>query len=140
MAAWVERADYGNADIGGGIDRFWLSGDLRISPLQQLDFLESLQQGALPFSADVMEMGRQILVREAGKDWSWSHKTGTALDEDLDLGWLVGSTENQGRSWVFALNLDLPPVGGLGSQIEPQSRLSIARSILEAEGALPAEG
>ena len=37
MAEWVTAAGYGNADISGGIDEFWLSGDLRISPLGQLD-------------------------------------------------------------------------------------------------------
>src|SRR5690606_38401939 len=28
MQAWLDRIDYGNRDIGGGIDRFWLDGEL----------------------------------------------------------------------------------------------------------------
>jgi beta-lactamase class D len=31
MREWVERLDYGNKDIGGGIDLFWLQGSLRVS-------------------------------------------------------------------------------------------------------------
>jgi beta-lactamase class D len=29
---WLRQAQYGNQDIGGGIERFWLDGDLRTSP------------------------------------------------------------------------------------------------------------
>ncbi len=137
MAGWVERADYGNADIGGGIDEFWLRGELRISPVEQLDFLERMVEGELPFSSAVVDAVREILVREQGDDWSWSHKTGTALAAEPTLGWLVGTTHNRGREWVFAMNLDLS-IGGLdGEQIDPQLRQRIAREVLVAEGALP---
>lgn len=136
MADWVAQAEYGNADIGGGIDRFWLNGDLRISPLQQLDFLERLATGDLPFSAGNLAAVRDIIVRESGDGWSWSHKTGTALSEEPTLGWLVGITEHDGRTWVYALNIDMPEVDGV-STIEPGLREQLARRILTEAGALP---
>ena len=37
-----------NRDIGGGIDQFWLTGALRIDPVQQVDFVDRLRRGALP--------------------------------------------------------------------------------------------
>jgi len=35
MKYWLDKANYGNADTSGGIDKFWLTGVLRISPKQQ---------------------------------------------------------------------------------------------------------
>ena len=39
MQEWLDRCSYGNRDISGGIDRFWLSSSLKISPFEQIDFL-----------------------------------------------------------------------------------------------------
>ena len=137
MLEWVTRASYGNMDIGGGIDEFWLRGELRISPLEQLDFLEDFANRELPFQPEVMSAVADILIREQGDGWTWSHKTGTTLAEDPDLGWLVGITEHEGRTFVFAMNLDLEPLTKVDTQLDSQVRQNIAREILAREGALP---
>lgn len=138
MLELVQSAGYGNEALGGPIDEFWLTGDLAISSLEQLDFLERLVTGDMPFAPEYIDAVRDILVRQAGEDWSWSHKTGTALVEEPDLGWLIGSTTWGDRQWVFALNIDLEVAGDVASQIDPQVRQDIARRILEEVGALPA--
>ena len=137
MSDWVSKAEYGNADISGGIDQFWLSGALRISVFEQIDFLSRLVQGELPFSGQTVAAVREILVRESGDGWAWSHKTGTSLSSIPDLGWLVGIAENANEEWVFALNIDLERVDDVATQLNPQARQRIARVILESEGALP---
>lgn len=137
MIHWLNEAEYGNASIGSEIDDFWLVGDLRISPLEQLDFLERLVTRDLPFDPMVMDSVADIIVQERGSQWSWSFKTGTALIEDPDLGWLVGMTEYDGTQWVFALNIDLTSTDALEGQLDPQLRQTIARSILVLAGALP---
>lgn len=140
--ARMERAvgdvGYGNADIGGPIDEFWLRGDLRISPLEQLDFLADLVTDDLPFSVEDQASVREILVRETGDGWTWAHKTGTALSARPVLGWLVGYTTTAGDSWVFAMNLDLGDATDAGSQVDPQLRITLSRRLLESAGALPA--
>lgn len=137
MQRWVVDAQYGNGDIGGGIDRFWLDGDLRISPLEQLDFLERFVRRELPFRTEVQDAVADILVRERGDNWTWSHKTGTAFVQDPVLGWLVGFSSNEGRTFVFAMNLDLASATDAASQLSPQVRQSLTRAILQSEGALP---
>lgn len=137
MAEWVSRAEYGNDNIGGGITDFWLSGDLRISPIEQLEFLRRFVEKDLPFRPEVMAQVREILIRERGPDWTWSHKTGTALADSPALGWLVGITEHQGRTWVFALNVDLEPEVDLATETRPSSRVDLARALLRSAGALP---
>ncbi len=137
MQDWVEQAGYGNADIGGGIDQFWLDGDLRISATEQVEFLERFVTSELPFRPDVVDAVAEILVREEGTEWTWSHKTGTALAADPVLGWLVGTTEFDGRQFVFAMNLDLESRTSVDTQIDPQVRQLLTRRILESQGALP---
>src|SRR5690606_28529958 len=48
MREWLDRFDYGNRDMSGGIDQFWLRGGLRISAVQQVEFLRKLAEGRLP--------------------------------------------------------------------------------------------
>ncbi|MEO1056509.1 MAG: penicillin-binding transpeptidase domain-containing protein [Actinomycetota bacterium] len=139
MQEVVSAVGYGNARVGPNVDDFWLRGDLRISPQEQLDFLEQLHTGDLPFADEHLAAVRDIIVRERGNGWTWSHKTGTALAGEQALGWLVGIAEYDGDAWVFALNLDLGPSDdtALERQIDPQVRLDIARAALVELGALP---
>ena len=61
MQKYVDLFDYGNRDIGGGIDQFWLTGDLRIDPVQQVDFVDRLRRGVLPVSKRSQDLVRDIL-------------------------------------------------------------------------------
>jgi beta-lactamase class D len=44
MQKYLDLFEYGNRDIGGGIDQFWLTGKLRIDPVQQIDFVDRLSR------------------------------------------------------------------------------------------------
>jgi beta-lactamase class D len=65
MQDWLDRVGYGNRNIGGGIDRFWLDGDLRISQVEQVRFLQRLASGSLPFRPDVQEAEQQLVAANA---------------------------------------------------------------------------
>ena len=58
MQDWLVRLDYGNRAISGGIDRFWLTGGLRVSPLEQINFLRRLDQGTLPVKPKSLDVVR----------------------------------------------------------------------------------
>src|ERR1700738_4415770 len=109
MQKYVDLLEYGNRDIGGGIDQFWLTGNLRIDPIQQIDFVDRLRRGALPVSKRSQELVRDILPVTKSGDAVIRAKTGL-LGAELgkpSLGWLVGWAEKAGASTVFALNLDV---------------------------------
>src|SRR5213080_4128408 len=61
MQKYVDLFEYGNRSIGGGIDQFWLTGELRIDPVQQVDFVDRLRRGVLPISKRSQELVRDIL-------------------------------------------------------------------------------
>jgi beta-lactamase class D len=108
MQKYVDLFEYGNRNIGGGIDQFWLTGDLRIDPVQQVDFVDRLRRGVLPISKRSQDLVRDILpVTQAGGAVIRA-KSGLLGAErgKPSLGWMVGWAEKGEARAVFALNMD----------------------------------
>jgi beta-lactamase class D len=108
MQKYVDLFEYGNRNIGGGIDQFWLTGDLRIDPVQQVDFLDRLRRGALPISKRSQDLVRDILPVTKVGDSIIRTKSGLLGAEigKPSLGWMVGWAEKGSSQTVFALNMD----------------------------------
>jgi len=49
MKRYLTQFNYGNQDISGGIDRFWLGSSLRISAEEQVAFLMKFYRGELGY-------------------------------------------------------------------------------------------
>lgn len=106
MHEYVGRARYGNGDTGGE-SPFWLNGNLRISPIGQVRFLERLHERALPFSGRAMDAVEGLLVEHKTPSYVLRGKTGWARQEPVDVGWYVGCVTRDGRPYYFALNMDV---------------------------------
>jgi beta-lactamase class D len=96
MRDYLRRFDYGNGDMSGGIDHFWLEGGLRISADEQVDFLRRLHEGKLGVSARSMQILKELLVLEKGAGYRLSGKTGSGRTEGIGMAWLVGWVERPG--------------------------------------------
>jgi beta-lactamase class D len=134
MQKCVSALRYGNEDVSGGIDRFWLGSSLQISPDEQVDFLARLHAGALPVSARSLAIVKDILVQDPpGPALVYRGKTGSCEDPGASEphGWWVGSVEKEGRLFVFAALVEGP--GASGMVCRP-----MAESALAALGVLPA--
>jgi beta-lactamase class D len=109
MQKYVDLFEYGNRDIGGGIDQFWLTGNLRIDPVQQVDFVDRLRRGTLPVSKRSQDLVRDILPVTKVGDSTIRAKSGLLGAEigKPSLGWMVGWAEKGSAQTVFALNLDV---------------------------------
>jgi beta-lactamase class D len=108
MKKYVDLLEYGNRDIGGGIDQFWLTGNLRIDPVQQVDFLDRLRRGTLPVSKRSQNLVRDIVPVTKVGDSVIHAKSGLLGAErgQASLGWMVGWAEKGAAQTVFALNMD----------------------------------
>jgi beta-lactamase class D len=108
MQKYVDLFEYGNRDIGGGIDQFWLTGNLRIDPIQQVDFVDRLRRGVLPVSKRSQDLVRDILPVTKVGDSIIRAKSGLLGAEvgKPSLGWMVGWAEKRDARTVFALNID----------------------------------
>jgi beta-lactamase class D len=106
MQKYVDLFDYGNRDIGGGIDQFWLTGNLRIDPIEQIDFVDRLRRRALPISKRSQDLVADILPVTKVGDNIIRAKSGLTGREQGSLGWMVGWAEKGEAHTVFALNMD----------------------------------
>jgi beta-lactamase class D len=132
MQHYIDAVGYGNRDISGGDDSFWLQGNLRISPQQQIDFLVRLYRNELPFRPEVMETVKRIMGSEQGPSYVLRNKTGLAiLEGDHHIGWWVGWVEEKDEVTFFAIALEaIAP----GEGFNP-ARIAIARDALNSLGA-----
>jgi len=106
MNEFVQRANYGNMDVSGPIDRFWLGSSLLISANEQIEFLKRLHDDALPFSKRSMGIVRRILVLEQTGEYVLRGKTGFSIDAaNSGAGWFVGYLERGGQIYYFATNI-----------------------------------
>ena len=106
MQAYINQANYGNKIIGEQIDRFWLDGPLKITAYQQLEFVEKLYTGHLPFSKTNIEIVKDIIVQSKTPTRILSGKTGSDYDgKNVIRGWFVGHIKSNGRDHVFVTNI-----------------------------------
>ena len=85
---YVKMLEYGNMDLSGDIDKFWLSGNLKISPNEQIALLKKLYHNKLPFSQRTMDIVKKIMVFKESKDYIIRAKTGGS--DIYNVGWFVG--------------------------------------------------
>jgi beta-lactamase class D len=128
---YVDLFDYGNRDMAGdplhpdGLMHAWIDSSLRISPREQVTFLEKLVNGRLPVATSAFARTSEITEVVRRQDgWIVHGKTGTgfpttALGHDDVVhgwGWFVGWATKAGRTRVFArlIQDDEQQAGGAG--------------------------
>ena len=134
MQHYIDAVGYGNRDISGGDDSFWLEGNLRISPVQQIDFLKRLYENTLPFRPEVMDTTKAIMVSEQTPQYTLRSKTGLAiLPGQHNVGWWIGWVEKGEDVTFFATALEAvdPDASFLAT------RIATARNALVHLGVLP---
>lgn len=114
---YVSAFDYGNrhldsvAGMDDAVALSELSPTLRISPLEQTDFLRKVVNRSLPLSAHAYDVTERLLKAAAlPNGWQVYGKTGTASvqladgsrSDEQDIGWYVGWVVKDGRTLVFA--------------------------------------
>jgi beta-lactamase class D len=107
MAAGVKSLAYGNMETGKVIDRFWLDGPLKISAIEQVEFLRRLLADEFPLKKETMQQVRSIVPTEPSDAGTIHFKTGWCTATQPQIGWIVGWLERDGKDYPFALNIDM---------------------------------
>ena len=131
MKRWIDSLSYGNKNIGGPIDSFWLNNHLKISPDEQLGLLKRLYFDQLPFRKSVQQIVRDVMLQEDKTNYKLSYKTGWGFDEENNsIGWVTGWVEENRHVYFFVTlikskdkNMDMKRV-----------RMDITRDILKELG------
>ena len=140
---YVNTFDYGNKDLSGdpgknnGLTRAWLSSSLKITPLQQLLFLQKLLAHELPVKQETYQFieplfkqnstdGKFDLYGKTGTVVSPVDKNGAKL-EDRQFGWFVGWVQKHDKKFIFVNLVNEPKQEGVFSgpkaKADIQSRL-----------------
>ena len=118
---YVTKFDYGNNDLSGdkeqnnGLTNAWLSSSLKISAIEQIDFLQKMLAGKLPIKPHAIAMTKNILfVEELKNGWKFYSKTGMGSllnadgtkNPDLYHGWFIGWIEKGDRRIIFSNHIE----------------------------------
>lgn len=131
MQRWIDTLGYGNKNIKGPIDSFWLNNTLKISPDEQLGLIKRLYFDKLPFEKRTQQIVRDVMLQEDNTLYKLSYKTGWGFDEnDHSIGWLVGWIE-ENRHVYFIVTLIKSPDKNIDMKTV---RLNITKGILKEMG------
>ncbi|MBX9464042.1 MAG: class D beta-lactamase [Aquamicrobium sp.] len=117
MTDYGVKLGYGNADFTGdpgrnnGLERSWIGSSLKISPREQVGFLQNFLNRKLPVNAAAIDRTIEVVestTTEGG--WTVSGKTGSAYPRNADgslnrargWGWFVGWATRDDAVVVFA--------------------------------------
>ena len=103
MKNYIDSLSYGNGNISGPIDSFWLNNKLKISPDEQIGLMKRLYFDQLPFRKSVQQTVRDVMLMEDNTAYKLSYKTGWGFDETNNaIGWAVGWIEENRHVYFFA--------------------------------------
>jgi beta-lactamase class D len=130
MRGFLGDFGYGNQNISGPIDEFWLDGQLRITPRGQVEFLHRMLSGELPLKRSNVELVWRLLEIESGPGFTFRGKTGLGSQDGRAVGWLVGYVERAGHRWAYATLVR--GRGGADMDAEMTRLMPVRRSITRA--------
>lgn len=133
---YLASMEYGNQDASHGLidpgplNPFWIDESLKISPKEQVVFLQKMLRNQLPVSSYATQMTKAILFREnLPEGWKLFGKTGWSGPKNApawEYSWFVGWIEKDHSFYLFAylihdqkINLDqrLPRIKQLLTQV-----------------------
>lgn len=102
MKKYLEIISYGNQDISGGLDRFWLGSSLEITPIEQVEFLIKFYNNEFNFSEDTINTVKSIIKQ---KDLSYDiyGKSGSSGE---GMSWFIGYVIKNDKPYFFATYLE----------------------------------
>lgn len=119
---YLKQFNYGNQDISGtvnkpdGLTSSWITSSLKISPEEQIVFLENFLNLNIGITKQATNHTRNILFLEDIKDgWKLYGKTGAGdllnsngtNNKNLERGWFVGWIEKNNEKIIFAQYLEV---------------------------------
>ncbi len=135
MKKYIDEISYGTKDISAGIDVFWLNPStgtsIKISVDEQVDLLNKLLDGKLPFSKKNIAMLEDVMRVTKTEKGTLYGKTGSSgTSTSVPVGWFVGFLEHGGTTYVFACNIT-------GAE-NPSGKIarSIVENVLKSQGLL----
>lgn len=102
----LKEMNYGNSDLSGGLPDFWIESSLKISPLEQVEFLKKLHTYELPFSRRNIDIVQRAIKISEQNQVTLYGKTGTGVvNGGSGNGWFIGFVQREGNAYIFATHI-----------------------------------
>ena len=106
LQTYLKKIHYGNQSIGTDLSSYWLDGELKISPMEQVNLMIALHHNDFGFHEKNLYAVKQSLALSASGQTALYGKTGTIMEEGKNTsGWFVGYVEVSGHTYYFAANI-----------------------------------
>lgn len=122
IQSYLTSIEYGNEDMSGGLAQpgptsvAWINSSLKISPKEQVDFIQRMVCEQLPISPHAIQMTKLLLFREElPEGWKLFGRTG--------FGWFVGWIEKDHNFCPFAYHIS-------EQKIDPDQRIQRVKQLL----------
>jgi len=125
---YLKELNYGNKKTGKELTTFWLEGYIRISALEQVEFLKKFYKNKLPFKQKYIDITKKILTVKKTQKYTIKAKTGWSDTPIYGVGWYVGYVETKKDIYFFALNIDIEDKSQL------KYRTQIVNDVLKIKG------
>jgi len=110
IQSWLRRVHYGNANSTAHPNDFWLGESLRITPAQQLSFIEDFYYERLPFSKEEFSLVKKLMAEGDSAGCKVYGKRGSYKlpAEKKYIGWFVGYIETPDDTLFFVNYIESP--------------------------------
>nr|ABU39979.1 penicillin-binding protein [Shouchella clausii] len=106
IQSFVNQLDYGNKDLSGGLNHYWLESSLKISPVEQVELLHSFYTNQLDFKEEHVQFVKEVMKLEENQKGTLYGKTGTGIVNGHAInGWFIGFVETETDTYFFATNI-----------------------------------
>ncbi|MDY6046791.1 MAG: BlaR1 family beta-lactam sensor/signal transducer [Anaerobutyricum sp.] len=109
LEAFYKKIGYGNQDLSGGTEQFWMEASLKISPVEQVELLKKLYTNEYHFQEEnVQAILRGMRISDSASGTLYG-KTGTGnINGENINGWFIGYVTGEEHTCCFAVNIHKP--------------------------------
>lgn len=102
LRQWMDSVKYGNEQMNGAVDSFWLNGSLKISADEQLGLMFKLYFDKLPFQKYAQSLLRNAMLQRENTLYSLHYAASTSTDSSGNpLAWVSGWVEENRHVFFF---------------------------------------
>lgn len=106
MKSYLTKLNYPKMIFNkASLNYFWLQGESKISPMEQIEFLNRFYFSELPISERTTALMKKVMVMDKNEMFTLSAKTGLGMRDKSTVGWYVGYLEKEHKVYFFATNI-----------------------------------
>ncbi|MFD1707221.1 BlaR1 family beta-lactam sensor/signal transducer [Siminovitchia sediminis] len=127
LQSYFHKIKYGNENLSGNLDSYWIESTLKISPVEQVQLLYAMEENGFGFKQENIRAVKNAIFIDEQNHSRLYGKTGTGMVNEKTInGWFVGFVEKDDRTYYFAVNIQ-----NKNGQANGRKAVEIARQILQ---------